>query len=377
MKILVVDDTITYRQILSKVVAEVPDVELAGTASNGKIAVSKIEISKPDLILLDVAMPEMDGIETLDHIKKHYPDIMVVMVSGTDRENAGLTVKALQKGALDFVPKPQGTSPEESFSFLKASLVPIISLAITKKYSRQIKEGSKGELQRIPIPTTELGKETALPKIEIIEKPKVSTQRHSIGRIDVVAIGVSTGGPNALQEVVPKLNADLPVPIVVVQHMPPLFTSSLAERLDRSSKISVVEAMDGQEVDKGVMYLAPGGRHMVVRMDNGRVRIGLVDSPPVNSCRPAVDVLFRSVGMVYGGSVLSVILTGMGSDGAAGVAALRRKGAYCIVQDEKTSVVWGMPAAVAEANDADEIQPLSSIADRIINIVRQGQRRYA
>jgi two-component system chemotaxis response regulator CheB len=195
-----------------------------------------------------------------------------------------------------------------------------------------------------------------------------------IGRIDLVAIGVSTGGPNALQEVVPQLPQDFPLPILTVQHMPPMFTASLAARLDAISAIRVVEGSDGEPIDRGTLYIAPGGRHMVVRRnaDNRRV-LGLTDSPPVNSCRPAVDVLLRSLAMMYGGHVLTVILTGMGSDGLAGGTAVRRKGGYAIVQDEKTSVIWGMPGAVAEADQADEIVPLSRMAARITEIVEKGR----
>jgi two-component system chemotaxis response regulator CheB len=193
--------------------------------------------------------------------------------------------------------------------------------------------------------------------------------------VDVIAIGVSTGGPNALQEIVPRLAADFPAPLLVVQHMPRMFTASLAERLDMASAIRVREGAEGAALRPGVMHLAPGGRHMVARRNAaGAAVVGLTDSPPVNSCRPAVDVLLRSLSLVFEGRVLSVILTGMGNDGLAGVTALARRGGYAIVQDRATSVVWGMPGALVEAGRADEVLPLDQIADRLTQIV--SRRRH-
>ena len=188
------------------------------------------------------------------------------------------------------------------------------------------------------------------------------------GKIEVIGLGVSTGGPNALQKLIPMLGKNLRVPILAVQHMPPMFTASLAERLNKDSKIEVVEAKEDETVIPGKMYIAPGGFHMVVRKGHSSNSVGIIDTPPVNSCRPSVDVLFRSMAMVYGGNMLTVVLTGMGNDGAAGVSAIRRKGGYSIVQDEMTSVVWGMPQAVYEANDADEVLPLEKISERIMEI---------
>jgi len=390
LKILVVDDTVTYRQILSKIVSGFDSVDLLGIASNGKIAMSKIGIKQPDLVLLDVFMPEMDGLETLDQIKKRFPHIDVIMLSGVDRENANITMKALSAGALDFIAKPRGESIEENIAELKTALSGLILMARTRKYSRQargifsetsphvsaVESAAHGSpppekiyrpvYVRPPVPDTAGIAGAALSGIlpaerRIYKKP---------ARIDVVAIGVSTGGPNALQEIIPKLIADFPVPILAVQHMPPMFTASLATRLNSLSAIKVVEAEEGRTVEKGVMYIAPGGRHLTVKKDRLNTKvIALSDSPPVNSCRPSVDVLFQSVAEAYGGNSLAVILTGMGNDGVAGVSAMRRGGAYSIVQDEKSSVIWGMPGAVVEAGYANEIVPLDRMALRIMGIV--------
>ncbi len=380
LKILVVDDTVVYRQILSRIVSDLENVELMGTAPNGRIALSKIGLRQPDLVLLDVFMPEMDGLETLAEIKRSHPDVDVVMLSGMDQETANLTMKALEAGALDFIPKPKGVSADVSVAELRSTLSRLMLMARTRKYSRQARVIS-GMTRRKPPPRPPEAKDPpatperrpAPPKVPEQRKPRPLPRR---GRIDVVAVGVSTGGPNALQEIIPKLADDFPVPLLVVQHMPPMFTDSLATRLNNASSIRVVEGREGQTLEKGVMVLAPGGLHTVVRRDKFDNKIiALLDSPPVNSCRPSVDVLFRSVAMAYGGNVLTIILTGMGNDGVAGVTTIRRKGGYSIVQDEKSSVIWGMPGAVADAGQANEIVPLDSIASRMMCLVRNRNLR--
>jgi two-component system chemotaxis response regulator CheB len=382
LKILVVDDTVTYRQILSKIVSTFKDIELVGTAPNGKIALSKIGLKQPDLVLLDVFMPEMDGLETLEHIKTHHPYIDVIMLSGMDEAHANLTVKALSAGALDFIPKPRGPSPDENIAELRSALSRLVLMARTRKYSRQARGISGAEIltqspfQKYSVRLDQL----VLPEKEeekVPSDPVIIVENHfrpsEPGRTDVVVIGVSTGGPNALQEIIPRLDGDFPVPILAVQHMPSMFTASLAARLDTASAIKVVEAADGEYVRKGVVYIAPGGRHMIVKKDMFSNKIiRLTDALPVNSCRPSVDVLFQSAVEVYGGNVLAVILTGMGNDGVSGVTAIREKGGYSIVQDEKSSVIWGMPGSVAEAGQANEIVPLDRIAYRITKIVKKG-----
>ena len=379
LKVLVVDDTIFYRKLLSNIIEEIPDIDLMGVASNGKIALQKIELSPPDLVLMDVAMPVMDGLEALEKIKANHFGVDVVMVSGVDKQAAGMTVKALEIGALDFISKPRAASPDAAVEELKAALIPLINLAKTMKYSRETRSLSKGKTPR----TLRSEDTQTISRPETIQSLKPKTiatpppgpgKKREIPRIDLVAIGVSTGGPNALKKIIPKICKDLPVPILVVQHMPPTFTASLAESLDNICAIRVVEGKAEQILENGVMYIAPGGRHMVVRKSGGAgLKLGLVDTQPVHNCRPAVDVLFRSIGMILDKNVLTVILTGMGSDGLSGVAAIRRKGGYCLVQDEKTCVVWGMPGAVVAADEADEIYAEDKIADRIMEIVKKGR----
>ncbi|MBF0100017.1 MAG: chemotaxis-specific protein-glutamate methyltransferase CheB [Desulfobacterales bacterium] len=383
LKVLVVDDSVTYRQILSSVVNSIKGAELIGTAPNGKICLAKIELTKPDIVLLDVDMPVMNGLATLNIIKKDYPQIEVIMISGINSETASRTINALRAGALDFISKPKTTSIEDSVSELRSLLVTLFSIATSRKYTRRIQQNSnlseriieKNEkpfqtriqeeprLLSTPVESRDLSSSASLFKPQIIRRP---------ARVDVVAIGVSTGGPNALMEIIPKLEAPFPVPILTVQHMPPLFTASLAEQISKMSAINVVEGADDQEIESGIMYIAPGGHHMLVRAGkDGKKRLGLSDTPPVNSCRPAVDVLFRSIALNYGANVLSVILTGMGNDGLAGVIEIRRKGGYSLVQDEKSSLIWGMPGAVSQANEADEVIGLANIAQRIMQLVRK------
>jgi two-component system, chemotaxis family, protein-glutamate methylesterase/glutaminase len=402
LDILVVDDSATFRMILSRAVRGNSHVNLAGTANDGEAALAFLQKNPQiGLVLLDVSMPILDGLETLRRLRRDHPGIEAVMLSGLDKSQTGLTMQALSLGALDFVPKPQGDNPGESFQQLQDALYPLFSVAIERRRNR-IRRAEPPQRPTAPIPAPPLDprrpsissapplrttpleprKPASQGPIEPVALPRATPAApvraipHAIpSTIDIVALGVSTGGPNALQAVIPQLPANLPVPIVVVQHMPPLFTASLAERLARDSKIKVVEAQEGMILAPGTMYLAPGGKHMVLQKVENRIKTHLIDTPPVNSCRPSVDVLFQSVEELYGGKVLSVILTGMGSDGANAVASLRAKGAYSLVQDEATSVVWGMPGAVANAGNADEILPLPSIAGKITQILQERSRR--
>lgn len=399
LDILVVDDSATFRMILSRAVRGNNHVNLAGTANDGEAALAFVQKNpKIGLLLLDVSMPVLDGLETLRRLRRDHPGIETIMLSGLDKSQTALTMQALSLGALDFVPKPQGENPTESFLQLQDALYPLFEVARERRNSRlrKIERSEQNPTRTIPLPPAAPDirrsiMSAAAPRSRTIEPPTVAavqptaraipppplrpSTRLISASIDIIALGVSTGGPNALQMVIPLLPANLPVPIVAVQHMPPLFTASLAERLDRDSKIRVVEAQDGMVLEAGTMYLAPGGKHMIIQRVENRIKTRLTDTPPVNSCRPSVDVLFQSVEECHGGKVLSVILTGMGSDGANAVGSLRAKGAYSLIQDEATSVVWGMPGAVSAAGNADETIPLQAIAGRIAQIVQERSRR--
>ncbi len=353
VKVLIVDDTITYRKILSDIIGGISDAEVVATASNGSIALQKIEQNSVDLVLLDVNMPVMDGLETLKQIKKKYSNIHVVMVSSTNKDATQATIKALNVGALDFISKPDSSDAETSIRRLKSDITPVIRLIITRK---NLSSSSEKTIQK----TKTVASVVATP-------PKPYLQKI----FGVVVIGISTGGPNALHSVIPKLPGNFPLPILIVQHMPPKFTDALAKDLDRKSEINVVEASDGMEIEAGKIILAQGGHHMVVREQNGKKIVAINDGPPENSCRPAVDVLFRSVANVYGDKgVLALIMTGMGSDGVAGVRTLKRKKCYCISQSEKSCVVYGMPRSLDEASLQDESVDLERISSRIVELVR-------
>lgn len=356
LKVMIVDDTITYRSILRGVMESIPGTQVVETAHNGKNALLKLNTTSIDLILLDIEMPEMDGLETLEVLKGDHPEIGVIMVSGTNRSSADSTIKALQLGALDFIQKPEEESIGHSKEELLRKLQPVIRHFLARRGSR-ISRVDNLSLAPTKSPTTS----HILPGV-IAKKLK--------NRFDVLVIGVSTGGPNALTELLPALPADLNIPVLIVQHMPPVFTESLAKSLNQKSKLNVKEAAQAETVLPNTVYIAPGGKHMTVLRQNEQVKIVLNEDPPENSCRPAVDVLFRSVARTYGSSVLSVVMTGMGSDGALGVKFLKQTGCYSLIQSEETCVVYGMPKAVQELKLADESIPLSQLASRIVALVK-------
>ncbi len=361
LQAIIIDDAATYRKILNMVLGDINGVEIVGEFANGRVGLIGIQQLQPDLILLDVEMPEMNGLEVLEVVRRDFPEVGVIMVSGIDKRQAEITVKALQMGAIDFVPKPSEKSIEENVETLKRKITPLIHVFSTKKNLEKIKKITEKIYE---------GK-----KYEVSVKP--STSREDIKvlpyRVDLVAIGTSTGGPYALGELIPILPADFPVPIVIVQHMPPNFTASLANSLSKKSNVRVIEAQEGDILEPGKVYIAPGGHHMVIKREGAakeKVVLGLEDSPPQHGCRPSVDVLFKSIADSYPGNVLSVVMTGMGSDGTEGVRAMKKRNCYCLIQDEATCVVYGMPKVVYENKLADEVIPLSNLAKRITEIVK-------
>jgi len=339
IKTLVVDDTILYRKIVSDVVSSFSHMELVGTAPSGDIALKKMALSPVDLVFCDVYMPGKNGVETLGEIQKQFPRTLVVMMSGISDRAADITVKALSMGAIDFIQKPDGSSIEENVARLKEAVSAVLRLVNIRMSTRR----TTGSVS--PVQKTAPEKPGASPPQRIAATPRT---------FGICAIGVSTGGPEALNKLIPALPATFPVPIVLVQHMPPKFTRSLAETLDKKSALHVVEGEAGQVLTKGTVYIAPGGRHMTVRNEGEKTVVALNDGPPENSCRPAVDVLFRSVGAAFGErGVLAAILTGMGSDGLNGVRMLKRKGCYCVTQAQTSCVVYGMPRAIDENGLSD------------------------
>jgi two-component system chemotaxis response regulator CheB len=334
--------------LLAEALAAEPTIEVVGSAPNGRIALAKIPQVNPDLVTLDIEMPEMDGLTTLPELRRLYPKLPVIMFSTLTEKGAIATLNALSLGASDYVTKPANIgSVTAGIQKVRHDLIPRI----------------KGLCAWADPPASPVPKLRTTP--QVARRPAADAASNSKSPISIVAIGVSTGGPNALTDVFRQLPKDLPVPIVIVQHMPPLFTKYLADRLDAVSPVRVREARAGELLTPGCAWLAPGDYHLsLVRTKNG-VATTLHQSPPENSCRPAVDVLFRSVAEIYGPASLGVVLTGMGYDGLRGSEAIRDAGGRILAQDEATSVVWGMPGAVSQAGVADEVLPLKQIASQL------------
>lgn len=363
LKVMIVDDTIIYRKIVGDVVSEIPDCEVTGTASNGELALRKMRLSLPDLVLLDVEMPVMDGLETLKQIKRLYPSVGVIMVSGVSERQAAITLEALSNGAVDFVPKPTEKNFEASKKALAESLHPIITLFRNKhkSYRATAPRFLDASVSRKP---------------DTIARPAEPEFRPAPLpiRFDVLVIGVSTGGPNALAEFIPALPGNLNIPVLLVQHMPPMFTRSLADHLNRLSALEVSEAIDEEEVLRNHVYIAPGGKHMTIASPSPGLRqIRILDTPPVNSCKPSVDVLFDTIPDSFGTNVLSIIMTGMGSDGMNGVRTLKSRGCFSITQSADSCVVYGMPRAVDEAGLSDESISLDRLAPRVLHLIQKGR----
>ncbi len=358
IRVLVVDDAVVVRKIVTDTLSSDPDIEVIATAANGKIALQKIPQLNPDILTLDIEMPEMDGLETLAEARKLYKDLPIIMFSTLTERGGAKTLEALSLGATDYVTKPANVgSVSVAMQRIRDELIPKIKMFCSKK------AGLDAPVAAIPKPVE---KAAAAPVIKKPIRPRPINQK-----IDILSIGVSTGGPNALAEFFPNLPGDLPVPIVLVQHMPPFFTKLLAERLTAKSPLDIQEGKAGEKLKPGQAWIAPGDYHMVLEKKEDGVYIKTNQEPQENSCRPAVDPLFRSVSDIYGPKVLSVIFTGMGQDGMKGCEQIKSKGGYVIVQDEETSVVWGMPGFVARAGLADEVLPLNQIASRIIAMVKK------
>jgi two-component system chemotaxis response regulator CheB len=355
IRVLIVDDAAVFRRLVAEELSNDPGLEVLGAAANGRIALERMTQVSPDVVILDVEMPELDGLATLKELRKTYPRLPVIMFSGLTERGAEATLDALALGATDYFPKPaQEGGLDASIRVIREQLIPKI-----KALCGQDGPGPKDE---------RTGQATA--GASLVSRRASVAPRPSPGAIRLVAMGASTGGPNALAAVFQGLAADFPVPIVIVQHMPRTFTRLLAERLSAQYPIRVHEAVSGDVLQPGQAWVAPGDHHMIVVRDNDRCRLLLHQDPPENSCRPAVDVLLRSVARTHGATSLAVILTGMGQDGLRGCETLREAGGQILVQDEATSVVWGMPGYVARAGLADRVLPLAMIAEEIQRRVR-------
>lgn len=378
MRVVVADDAILFRKVVAEVLSSLPGVEVVGQAPNGKLALQRVRELKPDLLTLDMNMPEMDGLAVLDALKG-VPDRPAVIVVSAGTLNGGrLTMQALQKGAFDFITKPEMATAEQSRESLRADLAPRIKALALRQGIRSILGSAAAPAGNPPRPATAEASLAASP----VPAPKAgamgdvgSRMARLAGksRLELVLIGVSTGGPNALAALLPALPGNLGVPVLIVQHMPPIFTKSLAESLDSKCALRVREAADGDILQADTVYIAPGGRQMRIAPGPGGGKlVQITDDPPENNCRPAVDYLFRSVATHFPGRAVGVILTGMGSDGTLGLRLLKRHGCFIIAQDEASCVVYGMPKAAVEAGIVDSVQPLDAIAAGIVTALRSG-----
>ncbi len=373
VKVLVVDDSILYRRVLSDALNSLPGVEVAGSVANGAYVVSRVRDLRPDLVTLDIEMPGMNGIAVMEALRQAGLSVKVLVISSVTVSGGKLTLQALQNGAFDFITKPAGSSLEENLRAIREELSPRLrALAHRIEVQNILRSGAALE----PRPAAPVARTWS--RMEPPAAPgngvKAAVVASPAGRKpEMVVIGVSTGGPKALTTIFATLPGNLGVPIVIVQHMPPIFTQLLAANLSAISALPVREACHGEALVPNQAYLAPGGKQMRLVPDSASKVLQLSDDPPENSCRPSVDYLFRSVANHFPGRALAVILTGMGDDGARGLRLLKGGGSTVIAQDEASCVVYGMPKAAVDAGLADSVLPLDAIADRIVTLVRGTQ----
>ena len=371
IRVLIVDDSQTMQWMLHRILSGNPEIEVVGCARDGREALAKIPDLLPDVVTLDVRLPEMDGLETLRLIRERNREIRVIMCSSDTERGAKATLEALMAGASYCVAKPNATESGERVCVRFAEeIVRKVCMHRTRSATASGAHLARTAVQQVDRPSKSgdaisSGVQQASVKLGSGQQAAARSATRG-GLPEVLAIGTSTGGPAALSDILPMLPADFPLPVLIVQHMPPLFTRQLAERLSRLSRVSVVEGQHGMEVRPGLAIIAPGDHHMRVVRRINRVEIVLTQDEPENSCRPAVDVLFRSVAEVYGARAIAAVLTGMGQDGLQGTHALTALGNPVLVQDRSTSVVWGMPRAVAEAGLAAAILPLHEIIPEVM-----------
>ncbi len=350
IKAVVIDDSAFMRKSLSIILKSDPDIEVVGTARDGVEGVALVKELKPDIVTLDIEMPRMDGLAALEIIMKEAPT-SVIMVSSLTTEGADATIRALEIGAVDFIPK--------EMSFVSVNIINIKEDLIKKIKTIVRNKFLKSRLQKLR------GNGSGIER-EVIPRFKTADQLPKLG-YKAVALGISTGGPLSLQKLIPNLSNKMNIPFFIVQHMPPKFTKSLADRLNNMCPLNVKEAENREEVKGGVVYIAPGGYHMkTYRNSNGKIYIEVTEMPSDTLHKPSVDVMIKSVLHVYAKHTLGIIMTGMGKDGLEGIKELKRLGGYCLAQDEESCVVYGMPKAVVDAGYADVIAPLEKISE-IIN----------
>lgn len=372
---MVVDDSVVIRGLIGRWIDADPALAVVASHRNGQLAVDDIERSNPDVVILDIEMPVMDGLQALPLMLAKKRDLVIVMASTLTRRNAEISLKALSLGAQDYVPKPESSASISTSVDFRRDLIDKVKLLGLRK-----REGGTGARRPMRAETS-AGRTVggaAAPTVSratpITPQASFTLRPYSNVRPRVLAIGSSTGGPQALQSVFRDIGPAIrDVPVLVTQHMPPTFTAILAEHIAKVALCPAAEAEDGQKLMPGHIYVAPGGKHMIVEKTGADVVARLTDDPPVNFCKPAVDPLFDSVAKVYGSASLAVVLTGMGHDGANGARNIAATGGSVIAQDEKTSVVWGMPGATAQTGQCSDVLPLNELGPKVARIL--GGRR--
>lgn len=387
ISVMICDDSALMRNLIGRIITEIDGFEIAGKAENGQVCLSMIEEKKPDVILLDVEMPVMNGIEFLKKRRELGLDIPVIMLSSVTTEGAAVTMQCLELGATDFISKPGGSSVTLKISDVSTSIVDFVASygrVHACMHGKQvpdaeyfIQQAKLKEAERFVI--QKKGEEAAKKATESVTKilpgdrfmaprkkePVIIKPEREGGKIEVIAIGISTGGPNALREMFKDLDKDIKQPILVVQHMPAGFTNEFAQSLDNICPLEVTEAKDGEPLMGGHIYIAPGGKHIMVEHRAISNVIRTTEDPPRNGHRPSADVLFESIAKVYENRSLGVIMTGMGRDGAVEITEMRKKGAWTLGQDEKSCIVYGMPKVAWEMGGVQKQIPLDNLAMQI------------
>jgi two-component system, chemotaxis family, protein-glutamate methylesterase/glutaminase len=363
IRVMIVDDAVVVRGLFARWVEAEPDLEVVASLRTGRDAVSQIERADPDVVVLDVEMPELDGISALPLLLEKKRDLVVIMASTLTRRNAEISLKALSLGAADYIPKPASNQEVTGSATFRRDLIEKIrQLGLRSKRLRLARTRQLPRTQLAPpLQPRHPGLEAATPALVLRPLPATPPR--------VLLIGASTGGPQALNAIAARLEGVLErAPVLITQHMPPTFTAILAEHLAQVAKRPVREAVDGEEINAGTIYIAPGGKHMSVARRDGVAVIALDDGPLINFCKPAVDPLFATAATVWGHKVLALVLTGMGSDGLRGAQAITAAGGHVLAQDEASSVVWGMPGQVANAGLCSAVLPLNEIAPKLVRL---------
>ncbi len=365
--VMVVDDSIVIRGLIARWLDALPDIEVVARCRDGQDAVNTISRVQADVVVLDIEMPVMDGLTALPKILEASPKSRVLMASTLTRRNAGISIKALTIGATDYVPKPESTRDGHASAEFQQELIDKIRVLGAKNAGGRARPKRVFAAERTSVAE---GRSTGFVKA----RPEIVLQKASSVAPRILAVGSSTGGPKALFDFFSSLSPSLDrIPVIVTQHMPPTFTTILAEHIASCSKRECVEGAEGMLVEPGKIYIAPGGKHMVLKERAGSVTISLDDGEPVNFCKPAVDPMLDSLIPIYGSAILTCILTGMGQDGRSGCTRVQQQGGTIVAQDEESSVVWGMPGAVAQAGICHKVLSLTELPEAVSRLIKGGR----